>query len=378
MTNEIAIIFTLSLIVFISPFLSKKLNIPVVPIEMLLGSLAVTIGLIEDNKIFTLVAELGFLYLMFLAGLEVDLKELVKINKRTLKLGLLYVGFLYLLSTLVTLYFDLSKLFIIAMPLISIGLLAALKKEYPTKLWVSLSITIGLIGEIVSIVVLTGVSAVLEFGVGIDLYYTLAILFAVFVLIALIYKFTIHLLWWYPEVKNYLMPKNDHFEQDIRISMMIFFIMIAVMLYLHLEVALGAFIAGTFVRSFFHHKKELPAKLEQFGFGWIVPIFFIWVGTTFDLFSIFIDGLFITSMFIVIAMFVIRILSSLVFIYDYGFKNSILIGLSHSMPLTLLIAVATLAHQSNAISDFYYLAFVFAAILEVLFGMLIIKVMNRN
>lgn len=378
MSNEILIIVTISIIIFISPFISRRLNIPVIPVEMMLGSFAITFGLLHDNYIFTLVAELGFLYLMFLAGLEVDLKQLIKINPRTLKLGLIYVGTLYILSTIITLYFNLSKLFIIAMPLISIGLLAALKKEYKTKEWITLAITIGLIGEIVSIIVLTIISATLEFGIGFELYKTLALLVGVFVVIALLYKIFIHTLWWYPEIKNFLMPKDDHLEQDIRISMMMFFMMIAIMLYLHLEVALGAFIAGMFVASFFHHNKELPTKLEHFGFGWLVPIFFIWVGSSFDLFALLMDNLITTSLLIVIAMVGIRLIASCVFIADYGIKSSLLLGLSHSMPLTLLIAVATLAYHNQSISQFYYLSFILASIIEVFIAMLLIKIINRH
>jgi Kef-type K+ transport system membrane component KefB len=377
MENDISIIITLSLIIFLSPFLSRYTKIPVIPIEMILGSIAITFGFLSDNYIFTLVAELGFLYLMFLAGLEVDLKQLVKIPKRLLKLGLLYVTLLYILSLLIVLYFNLSKIFIIALPLVSIGILAVLKKEYSTKAWITISITIGLIGEIISIVVLTITSAMLEFGFGIQLYKTLSLLVLVFVSIVILYKLFIHILWWYPEVKTYLMPKDDHLEQDIRISMMIFFIMIALMLYLHLEVALGAFIAGSFVASFFHHNKDLPSKLEHFGFGWLVPIFFIWVGSTFDLFSLLIDNLLTTSLLIVFTMIIIRTISSLVFIKYYSFKTAMLIGLSHSMPLTLLIAVATLAYQNHSISEFYYMAFILASLLEVLISMILIKVINK-
>ena len=377
MENDISIIITLSLIIFLSPFLSRYTKIPVIPIEMILGSIAITFGFLSDNYIFTLVAELGFLYLMFLAGLEVDLKQLVKIPKRLLKLGLLYVTLLYMLSLLIVLYFNLSKIFIIALPLVSIGILAVLKKEYSTKAWITISITIGLIGEIISIVILTITSAMLEFGFGIQLYKTLSLLVLVFVSIVILYKLFIHILWWYPEVKTYLMPKDDHLEQDIRISMMIFFIMIALMLYLHLEVALGAFIAGSFVASFFHHNKDLPSKLEHFGFGWLVPIFFIWVGSTFDLFSLLIDNLLTTSLLIVFTMIIIRTLSSLVFIKYYSFKTAMLIGLSHSMPLTLLIAVATLAYQNHSISEFYYMAFILASLLEVLISMILIKVINK-
>ena len=377
MTNEVTIILTLSAIIFISPLLSKITRIPTIPIEIMLGSIIISIDLIQSNYIFTLVAELGFLYLMFLAGLEVDLKKLFKVSPNLLKKGLLYTILLYLISTIFCFYFDLAKIFIVTIPLISIGLLAALKKEYGDQNWINLAITIGLIGEIISIIVLTIVSARLEFGLGSEFYSTLGELTLVFFVIAVFYKLFHNLMWWYPEIKTYLMPKYDTQEQDIRLSMAIFFLVIAIMLHLHLEVALGAFIAGVFIATFFEHNKELPHKLEHFGFGWLVPIFFIWVGTSFELKALLLPNLINYALLITFAMIGLRAISSMLFIKDIGLKGSLLLALSHSMPLTLIVAVATLALQSNSITNFYYYVFILSAILEVIIAMLLIRVFNK-
>jgi len=378
MNNEIAIIITLSMIIFSSPLISKLIKIPTIPIEIVLGSLAVSFSLIEDNKLFTLVAELGFLYLMFLAGLEVDLKKLLKISPALLKKGLIYSILLYVFAAIFTWIFGLSKIFIVTLPLISIGLLAALKKEYGNVAWLKLSFTIGLIGEIISIIVLASVSAGLEYGLGTEFYESLFLLGVVFAAMIASYYFLHNLIWWYPELKRYLMPTDDNQEQDIRSSMSIFFIMIAVMLYLHLEVILGSFIAGVFIKTFFEHNKELPHKLEHFGFGWLVPVFFIWVGTSFELKSLLLPNLVTTALIITLGMVGIRFFSSMLFIKDIGFKNSTLMALSHSMPLTLLIAVATLAFHNKSISQFYYYAFILSALFEVIFSMILIRFISKK
>jgi len=277
-----------------------------------------------------------------------------------------------------TFIFNLSNIFIVTLPLTSIGLLAILKKEYGEVEWLELAIVVGLIGEIISIIVLTAVSAGLEFGITFQFYQTLVVLGMVFIAMILSYKLFHNLIWWYPYIKNKLMPKRDTQEHAIRVSMAIFFMMIALMLYLHLEVALGTFIAGVFIASFFQHNKDLPHKLEHFGFGWLVPIFFIWVGSTFDLFSLFIDNILTTALLIVFTMIIIRAISSLVFIKYYSFKTSMLIALSHSMPLTLLIAVATLAYQNHSISEFYYMAFILASLLEVIISMIFIRLFTNS
>jgi len=295
-----------------------------------------------------------------------------------LKKGLIYSCLLYLFAAIFTWSFSLSKIFIVILPLISIGLLAALKKEYGETSWLSLAFTVGLIGEIISIIVLAAVSAGLEYGISTEFYESLFLLAGVFVVMIALYYFFHNLIWWNPELKTYLMPTDDNQEQDIRFSMSIFFVMIAVMLYLHLEVVLGAFIAGVFITTFFEHNKELPHKLEHFGFGWLVPIFFVWIGTSFELSSLFLPNLITTALTITFGMFLIRFLSSMVFVRDIGFKHSTLLALSHSMPLTLIIAVATLALHNDSISEFYYYAFILSAIFEVILCMIIIRLIPKE
>lgn len=378
MSEEILIIISISLIIFTSPLISKILKLPTITVEIILGAVAGYFALISEHSILELVAELGFLYLMFLAGLEVDLKKIINTSATILKKSLMYNVILFSLAAVISFYLDIGYIFIVILPLISIGVLAALKKEYGDVDWIKLSITVGLIGEIVSIFALTTVAAALEFGINSEFYKTM-ILFTIFLVAMLVlYKLFHNLVWWYPEIKTYLMPERDHQEQDIRVSMAIFFLMISVMLYLHLEVAFGAFIAGTFITTFFdEHNKGLSHKLEHFGFGWLVPIFFIYIGSSFDLTSLTEDGLVKTAFLIAIAMIIIRFIASLLFVKEMGWNKFYMIGLSHSMPLTLLIAVATIAYHNHSITQFYYYAFILSAIMEVLIVMVAIRVLSN-
>lgn len=377
MSEEILIIISISLIIFGSPLISKLIKLPTIPVEIILGAVATYIGIISEHAILHLVAELGFLYLMFLAGLEIDLKKLLSISPIMLKKSLLYNVILFSSSIFITLYFDLSNIFIVILPLISIGVLAALKKEYGDVEWIKIAFIVGLIGEIVSIFALTTVSAVLEFGLGVDFYKTMALFIAFLFVMILIYKIFHNLIWWFPEIKNYLMPQIDNQEQDIRISMAIFFLMITVMLYLKLEVAFGAFIAGMFITTFFErHNTSLSRKLEHFGFGWLVPIFFISVGASLEIEALFDLQLVQKALLVVLAMILIRIIASLLFINEMGRNRFFMLGLSHSMPLTLLIAVTAIAFNNHSITQEFYYAFILAAILEVLIVMVIIRVLN--
>ncbi len=375
MDNEAFLIATLSFLIFISPYVSKILKMPTTATEIVLGAVFGYFGILQDNDLFEIIAEVGFYYLMFLAGAEVDLRRLLSIDKAILKRGVFYIISLYLLSFGICFYAGFSNIYVVIMPLISIGLVLALYKEYGKNLkWLNLSMTIGTLGEFVSILALTFVGAILEYGVSVKLYETF--LYLAFFLLGLyiIYLSLRTLFWWYPELKIYLMPiDSDKEEKDIRLSMALFFLMIAIMLYLHLEIAFGAFIAGILIATFFDHKAELPHKLASFGFGFLVPIFFIYIGTTFDLKYIFENGMIEKVSVFVFLMIFIRTVSATVFFKILSFREIFLFALSHSMPLTLLIAVATLAYHSHSIDTFHYYMFVLASLLEVVVCMILIK-----
>ncbi|HIP20157.1 MAG TPA: cation:proton antiporter, partial [Sulfurimonas sp.] len=56
--------------------------------------------------------------------------------------------------------------------------------------------------------------------------------------------------------------------------------------------------------------------------------------------------------------------------------DAVLMGLSHSMPLTLLIAMATLAFNANSIDKLHYYAFILAALFQVISVMIVIKIIH--
>ena len=59
--------------------------------------------------------------------------------------------------------------------------------------------------------------------------------------------------------------------------------MIGIVQILELETVLGAFLAGMILSTYFHYQKGLSEKLNDFGFGFFIPLFFIYVGSTLDL-----------------------------------------------------------------------------------------------
>ncbi|MDA3908071.1 MAG: cation:proton antiporter [Sulfurimonas sp.] len=377
MSDNVVLITTISLIIIFTPFFAKLLKLPTTPIEIILGSVLGYIGFLHNEHLFDIVAELGFLYLMFIAGTEINLKKVIKTPANLMQKVVFYLIILYTFSILISLYLDLGKIFMVLLPLISVGLVATLSKEYGKTPWLGLSMTAGGIGEVVSIGFLTLTSAALDSGFGIGLFKTIFALMLFLLFMFLLFRAMELLFWWFPGVSTVLMPVEDNKEQDIRLSMGIFFLLVGAMLYLDLELAFGAFLAGIFIPTFFEHKHELPEKLASYGFGFLIPIFFIHIGSTFNLDALSMEGLISKAFIIAVVMIVMRVVASLVFIKKLGLIDSILMGLSHSMPLTLLIAMATLAYNASSIDTLHYYAFILAALFQVISVMIIIKLINN-
>lgn len=377
--NSVVYIVTLSLVLVLSPHLSRVFRLPTAPIEIIVGSILASIGIIsasQDN--FSLLAEVGFLYLMFLAGLEVNLKAILKMPQIYIVQSFYFLLILWVLAIIFGLLFNLVTMLIVILPLISIGLLATLSKEHgKEEQWIKISFLVGSIGEVISITALTISEASNTLNSYEELIYKISLLLVFLGVVLLMYALLRILFWWYPELKSVLMPSQDLKYQDIRLAMGIFFIMIAIMKLLHLELAFGAFIAGLFISTFFHHKKKLEDKISSFGFGFLVPIFFIHVGASFDLTKILIPEVLITTVILLGIMFTIRLLSAFSLSFLIGKGNAVLTAFALSMPLTLMIAVATIGHEKDTIKEVDYYAVILASLLEVIIAMIAIKIIAK-
>jgi len=382
--GNIAAILAVSLILVLSPHFSRILRLPTAPIEIILGSLLAYFGILQiTNANFYLVAHVGFLYLMFLAGLEVNLKSIFKMPRLYIVQSFYFLLIMWVLAIIFGFIFGLNPVLIIILPLISIGILATLSKEYGKESrWIKIAFLVGTLGEVLSIVALTIFEAYSSLE-SVDELISKIMLLAIFLgVIYLLYIIFRTLFWWYPELKTMLMPRTKMIDgkyQDLRLAMGVFFIMISIMLKLHLEVAFGAFIAGVFISTFFHHNKALEEKMSSFGFGFLVPIFFIYIGASFKLETILISEVLRNTAILLVGMFSIRVIAAFTLSFITEKRQALLIAFALSMPLTLMIAIATIARDSKVmINLFEYNAVILASILEVIISMIGIKLLVRQ
>ena len=378
MPAEITLLLTISLIIWASPFVSKIVRIPTPPVEIVLGSVLALFGFIGHHEYFDIIAEVGFLYLMFLAGMEVDLKQIISSPKELIRKAIAFILALGAMAIASGMVFDFHIIVTISLPLISIGILASLSKSYnKDEEWMRIAFIVGVLGEITSITALTIIDAASNVGFGLELFTKLGYLFLFIFAIYLLYRILHLLFWWYPELKNTLMPKVDTADQDVRLSIALFFILISLMLALDLELALGTFIAGVAISAFFHHEKRLEEKMSSLGFGFLVPLFFIHVGASFDLHALARPSVVTGALLITAVMLTMRILAGFYLKKISGSRNALLIAFALSMPLTLLIAVATIGYTASIIDLNIYYQLILASLFEVIIAMVAIKIIRN-
>lgn len=358
--------------------LHSALKIPITVAEILLGIFAAHLNIVDSTQThISTMANVGLLFLMFLCGMEVDLKSSFVIGKRFLYQTLWYFIVLYTLCIIVVLVFNLPFIFIAILPVMSLGMIMALIRDYgKNRVWLNLTLKIGIIGELVSIVVLITLEGIYYYGFSIDLIKSLLILCGFLISIVYIFKIANVLFWWFPNLKLILLPHDDTNSKDIRFVFMLFIVFITITSLLHLEPVLGAFIAGVIIATYFKYKHTLPKKLDDIGFGFLVPFFFVYVGTTIDLTRVFVNPeIVLYALYLVVAMFLVRLIASgVVFLrYFKSIKNTLLFALSNSMPLTFLVITASIGQKFGVLSDVAYISCIFGAIFEGIFFSIAIK-----
>lgn len=370
-SSDLNILLFISFVVFSSPYIAKITSLPILAVEIILGSIAGALGIITKTPAFSLASSIGFCYLMFIAGLEVSLKEFIKLKASELKKILLFYFILYALSIAIALSLKLSLVVTIIIPVMSIGLISIIYKDYEiTPKWLSFTMILAALGEVISIILITLLNSFSHSSDIISVATSvLSIVFFLGIFVVIYYIFNA-IFWWLPWLKEILMPDYDKAERNIRLSLALWMLAVALMLYFDFEIALGAFLAGMFISSFFGHKKDLEHKLSSLGHPFLIPIFFVYVGLSLD-FSLVDYELIFMAFAICFTMLACRLISSFVFYKEFKF-SCILIAFSSCMPLTLLIAIATLGKKLELIDNSFYLALVLSSLIEAVLFMWII------
>jgi Kef-type K+ transport system membrane component KefB len=392
-TNVLIALLTITALATAIPVLAKRLDrfgIPIVVYEILAGVIIGGSGLnlIESSPILTFLAEFGFAYLMFLSGLELDLRLLKPTQlstERQHKLTqALPMGIFIFLGTLL-LAFGATALF--APPLASgnpimLGLLLSTtslgvvvpvlkERELMNKYFGQYILIASSIADFATLLLLTTFIAFLSRGLTLDLLLIPALLL-IFIMVA---RFSAR-----ASQSTRLQQALDSISSatsQIRVraafALMVAWVVLAEAF--GVEVILGAFLAGA-IASLLSGRDDQDSreKLDAIGYGFFIPIFFIMVGVQFNLRAVLesTEGLLLLAWLIAIA-FLVKILPALLLKLRFSWRQAFGGGMLLSSRLSLVIAASAIALSLGLInetvnSDIILLAIVTCTIAPFLFN----------
>lgn len=350
------LLFVLALGAFLVPLLAAKLRVPDAVGQILFGVLAGGLGLarIVDvsggaaGSALGLLAELGFVLLMFGAGLEIDFDALERGGTGSLGRGFAVSLGLVVAAAVLSWAAGLPAFYVVVISATSIGLAAAVLRETGlSKRPVGQAVLlIGGLGEILTLVSMTVFHVMHRVGPSLRMAVEIGRIFVLFGFAALVLRFLRAWTWWHPEVFARAFARHDPSEIGVRaaIAACLGFVLVAVML--ALDPVLGAFIAGAVSRAVFRGAGELERKMSALSAGFFVPVFFIWVGLSFDLGQLSWRGMGDAAMLggLVLAVRLVPC-AALVAARDLGLRDAAGVALLLASPLTLLVATAKLGEQ---------------------------------
>ncbi|MCW1677295.1 cation:proton antiporter [Campylobacter jejuni] len=82
---DLKILIVIALCLLFSPHIARIFRLPISATEIILGAVIAYFGFIGKSENFALLANVGFYYLMFIAGMEVNLRAFFNMDKEVVK-----------------------------------------------------------------------------------------------------------------------------------------------------------------------------------------------------------------------------------------------------------------------------------------------------
>ncbi|HGW4286775.1 TPA: cation:proton antiporter [Staphylococcus aureus] len=352
---------------FLTPIIVNRLNInflPVVVAEILMG---IVIGnsflnIVERDSILNILSTLGFIFLMFLSGLEIDFKAFKK-DKRArqgqnndessipghLNLALTVFAFIMIISILLAYVFkwlglvDDVLLMVIIISTISLGVVVPTLKEMNIMRTTigQFILLVAVLADLVTMILLTVYGAINgQGGSTIWLIGILVVFTAISYILGVQFK-----------RMSFLQKLMDGTTQiGIRAVFALIILLVALAEGVGAENILGAFLAGVVV-SLLNPDEEMVEKLDSFGYGFFIPIFFIMVGVDLNIPSLIKEPKLLIIIPILIVAFIVSKLIPVMFIRRwFDMKTTIASVFLLTSTLSLVIAAAKISERLNAIS----------------------------
>lgn len=350
--NPVLLFALILFIILFAPILLNKLRIPHLIGLIIAGAIIGPNGLnlMERDMSIILFGTVGLLYIMFLAGLEIDLADFKKNSKKSLVFGLLTFLIPMGLGTFAGLYilgFSLESSILLASMFASHTLIA-----YPivSKLGVAknraVNVTVGgtMITDTLALLVLAVIAGMQAGEINQEFWIRLGVSVVVFALVVMLI---------FPIIGRWFFKRfDDSISQYIFVLGMVFLGSFLAEL-AGVEAIIGAFLAGLALNRLIPHTSPLMNRIEFVGNALFIPFFLIGVGMLID-YQAFIKDLLtlkvagVMTAVALIAKFIPAYLTQKIYGYNKEERN-LIFGLSSAQAAATLAAVLV---GYNIITDY--------------------------
>lgn len=380
-TSQMAVLLLLVATTVVGPLLASKLRLPAAVVLILSGVVVgpTGFGWVRDTRTVSFVSDLGFLILMFIAGMEIDFTALRTAGARTLVAPVrTCVGF-FLVAALVARWLHLSVVQLLVISATSVGMpLAVLQETGQSRTALGRQVMLmASIGEFLSILALTGYEVSARVGLGWPLVVQLGQLAALFAVSALAIRWSRALVWWYPDFLARTVASHETAEIGVRTGLLLMLTFVVFVRLFHVEAILGAFIAGMLVSFVLREKSALEAKIAALGHGLFIPIFFVVVGVRFQPGEL--DARAVRDAGVMVAATaMVKVVPTLLLASgELSWRDRLAAGLLLAAPLTLVVAIGAVGQQLGVVAPRQVAAIVLVAlILSVIFPVLFRRVLG--
>ncbi len=378
-----------AIVAFLAPLLlglTPARRLPAVVLEIVAGIIIgpSVLGWVKVDLPISILSVLGLAFLLFLAGLEVELERL-----RGRLLAFVSLAFLASLGLALLVGYGLfvagqviSPL-LIAIILVATGLgivIPVLKDAGESSTdFGQLVIAGAMFAEFGSIILLSLFFSREATSTG-----TKVVLLAGFTLLAVAFAFVVLRLERSMRIGAVLLRLQDTTAQiRVRGAFMLLVAFVALASFLGLETILGAFIAGVILRLVDGDRMmthpQFRQKLEAIGFGVFIPVFFVTSGIRFDLAALFSSPstLLRVPVFLV-ALLLVRGVPALLYRPLVGTRRAVVAGLLQATSLSFIVAASQIGVELGLITKATGAALIAAGLLSVLiFPLLALTILRR-
>lgn len=354
LTNPVLIFSLVLLIILLSPILLRPIRVPGIIGLIIAGVVIGPHGLnwLEKNSAVNLFSTIGLLYIMFIAGLELDMNEFKKTKHKSGLFGFFtfiipiligfpicyyFLGYGLLPSILIASMFATHTL--VSYPIVN---------RYGISKNEAVAITIGgtILTDTAVLIILAIITGASQGNINQEFWVTLGVSFAVFLLIMFgviprIAK------WFFQRVES---EKTGHY---IFVLTVVFFSAFMAEM-AGLEPIIGAFVAGLALNKLIPHSSALMNRIEFIGNAIFIPFFLISVGMIVDI-SVLMKGptaLIVAGTLTIVAVlgkFLAATATQFAFKYSSSQRN-LIFGLSNAHAAATL-AVIMVGHSNGIIDE---------------------------